>query len=376
MAEAKLTAADKKLLAQEAEKEEMEKRQAENRAVFFQLFQKMPQFSLLNEMLKKDSLFHAYFFSGPENSLKKEAAMLFAASILTRSRSLLNEAKADPSLRDTAAAIYRGDYGDFIFLDGSRKEAIKKEEIDSLQQRFSRTASGGFGRKVYVIHRFENTSIGAMNSLLKFLEEPSSEVYAILTADNAERVLETIRSRCICIPFQPLSARVISEFIEKAGVDEEDAPLLSCIVKDLSAIPDTAASASFQAAKHMFQQYAEGGRERRLLYVDYESRYRAKAGSDTSEGVKQKDARDQNVDTLDYFFSFLLKFFMDALSYDGGTTSWYHRAVSAEKVQNTRRQLTEKVKIAGESRDRVNRNNDLSLLLAQALFRLEECTND
>ena len=36
----------------------------------------------------------------------------------------------------------------------------------------------------------------AMNSLLKFLEEPVEEVYAILTTKNINKVLPTIQSRC------------------------------------------------------------------------------------------------------------------------------------------------------------------------------------
>ncbi len=125
----------------------------------------------------------------------------------------------------------------------------------------------------------------------------------------------------------------------------------------------------------MFRQYLDE-EEGPLLYVDYESRYRARAGSDNGEGVKNKEAKDQNVDMLDWVFGFLMMFYHDALKNDGGGSSWYHKSViRAAKAENTRI-LTEKLKIASESRDRVNRNNDLSLLLAQALFRLEECTNE
>ena len=375
MAERKLTAADKKLLAEEKERQAAEEKQKEDRALFYSLFRKMPQFALLDETLKSGNLFHAYFFYGPEGSLKKEAALLFAASILTGSAGVLNEETADEETARLAASIFHGDCSDFIFLDGSRKEAIKKEEVDRIQMRFSHTASTAAGRKVYVIHHFENSSLGAQNSLLKFLEEPAGDVCAIVTADNAWRVLETIRSRCICAAFQPLSRELLEESARKAGLDEEDIPLAAGIAKDPGSLGELAASAAFQGAKRMFRQYLDE-EEGPLLYVDYENRYRAKAGSDTGEGVKNREAKDQNVDMLDWFFGFLMMFYHDALKNDGGGSSWYHKSViRAAKAENTRI-LTEKLKIASESRDRVNRNNDLSLLLAQALFRLEECTNE
>ena len=371
MAEKKLTAADKKLIAEEKERLEAEEKNRAGRAAFFSLFQKTPQFQMLDETLKSGKVFHAWFFHGPEGSLKKDAALLFAVSILTASHGLFNEETADEASRELAASVYRGDCSDFIYLDGNRKEAIKKEEIDRLQMRFSHTASTALGRKVYVLNHFENSSAGAMNSLLKFLEEPASEVYAIVTADNAWRILETIRSRCISVAFQPLSRELLEAAAREEGLDEEDIPLAAGIAKEPGCLADLAASAAFQGAKRMFRQYLDE-KEAPLLYVDYENRYRAKAGSDTSEGVKSRDLKDQNMDMLDWFFGFLMMFYHDALENDAGGASWYHSAVTRAAKRESPQVLMKKLKIAAETRDRINRNNDLSLLFAQALLGLEE----
>ena len=373
MAEKKLNAADKKLLAEEKERQEKEEKEKADREALYALFRNTPQFEILNAALKSGNLFHAYFFYGPEGSLKKEAALLFAASILASGDEIIHAGTEDKAKRELAESILRGECSDFIFLDGSRKEAIKKEEIDRIQMRFSHTASTPYGRKAYVIHRFENASIGAMNSLLKFLEEPAGDVYAILTADNAWRILETIRSRCISISFHPLSRSLLEQSAREAGVDEEDVPLIAGIAKDPAKLSELAASADFQGAKRMFRQYLDE-EEGPLLYVDYENRYKAKAGSDTSEGVRNKDAKDQNIDMLDWFFGFLMMFYHDALENDDRCSSWYHKSVTRAAKSESTRTLTEKMKIASIARDRVNRNNDLSLLLAQTLLELEECT--
>mgnify|MGYP002233092403 CR=1 FL=1 len=46
------------------------------------------------------------------------------------------------------------------------------------------------------MENIENSTVEAMNSLLKVLEEPIAGVYAIFTCQNLNRVLPTIQSRC------------------------------------------------------------------------------------------------------------------------------------------------------------------------------------
>ena len=373
----KLTAKDKEAISQQKEREEADLDQLRQREAFYTLFQSSPVFDQLDTALKNQKVFHAYLFHGPKGSLKEEAASLFAASIMTASDGLLRESEADPETRALAAQVYHGDHSDFIWLNGNRKEAIKKEEVDDIQRRFSRTASTAAGRKVYVISHAENSSLGAMNGLLKFLEEPADNVYAILTADNLERILPTIRSRCITIPFQPLSRDVLKEFCLKQGLDEEDVYFISSLAVSVSEIADVAAGRSYQTAKKMLKQYLNVEERRSLLFVDYEYRYRSKADKDAGEGIRYKDARDENLDTLNMFFSLLILAFHDALRNDGAGPAWYHKAVNElRRDADFIRVLSERMKIAAEARDRVNRNNDLSLVFAEAIVRLEEVSND
>ena len=50
--------------------------------------------------------------------------------------------------------------------------------------------------KVYIIEEVEKMNQHASNSLLKFLEEPAQNIYAILITSNLNKVLPTIKSRC------------------------------------------------------------------------------------------------------------------------------------------------------------------------------------
>ena len=143
-------------------------------------------YTALKNALEHDRVSNAYLFSGPAGTHKYDAALLLAMSLLCESgRGLACEQCG------TCQRVQRGEHADMIVLDGSAG-SISKEQIDDLQMRFSRTAAeSGTGRAVYIIRNAENASISAMNSLLKFLEEPGSHITAILTTDNISRLLPT-----------------------------------------------------------------------------------------------------------------------------------------------------------------------------------------
>ena len=72
---------------------------------------------------------------------------------------------------------------------------IKKSQLDELQELFSKKSIIG-DKKVYIINNAEKLNASSSNSLLKFLEEPEDGIIAILIAENTNKVLSTIRSRC------------------------------------------------------------------------------------------------------------------------------------------------------------------------------------
>ena len=69
-----------------------------------------------------------------------------------------------------------------------------------------------------------------MNSLLKFLEEPGSDMTAILIVEQLDRVLPTIVSRCQLIPFKALSAKQCYDAVSE-DLEELDAYLLSMMIR-------------------------------------------------------------------------------------------------------------------------------------------------
>ena len=58
-------------------------------------------------------------------------------------------------------------------------------------------------RKVYIIEKAETMNDSAQNALLKILEEPPQNVIFILITVSAEKLLTTVRSRCITLSLLP-----------------------------------------------------------------------------------------------------------------------------------------------------------------------------
>lgn len=114
-----------------------------------------------------------------------------------------------------------------IILIEPENDVIKKEKILGIHESVSIT-SQTHDKKVYIINQCEKMNEFAANSLLKLLEEPEKNIYAILISTNVLNVLKTIYSRCQILSFynQDVSKRVLNEL-----TDEEYSEIISFINK-------------------------------------------------------------------------------------------------------------------------------------------------
>ncbi len=90
--------------------------------------------------------------------------------------------------------INNGSYIDFIYLSND-DEIIIKDDINKIQTAFNNVSTESSGIKLYVIKNIETANKHVVNSLLKFLEEPPTNTFALFFTRNVYSVLPTIRSR-------------------------------------------------------------------------------------------------------------------------------------------------------------------------------------
>lgn len=87
------------------------------------------------------------------------------------------------------------DYLDLYYFDCS-KSIFKKQDAINLQEFCSFNSIDENNKKFYYIVNFELSTKEAFNCLLKFIEEPLSNVYGVLTTSSINNIPYTIRSRC------------------------------------------------------------------------------------------------------------------------------------------------------------------------------------
>lgn len=173
-------------------------------------------YRIIERSLQAHKPSHAYMLVGEHT----ERAALFLAQSLICSHDSLACEECEDCLR-----IADGSFPDLITYDGLEK-SIKKDDIEHIQDEFNKSSLEGKG-KIYILKNVDKSSDSAMNSLLKFLEEPVEGVYAILTTRNATKVLPTILSRCQVIQLLPESKESIRMHLMDEGFEEEDARILS-----------------------------------------------------------------------------------------------------------------------------------------------------
>lgn len=185
--------------------------------------------------LTKATIAHAYLFGGPAGVGKKTFARRLAQSLLCEAQheSVLGYDGTCASCRLFAAG---GDtrHPDFLEHVGALKigdadAAVGFHEGEGLSARdivrlLSLESYSG-GMRVLLLGDLEFATHHAANALLKFLEEPPSDVVLILTTPSPGRLLSTIRSRVVDVRFSPLSNAQVREALARAGYSADDAEL-------------------------------------------------------------------------------------------------------------------------------------------------------
>ncbi|WP_031406357.1 DNA polymerase III subunit delta' [Geobacillus vulcani] len=165
---------------------------------------------MLQSALEKGRISHAYLFEGQRGTGKKAASLLLAKRLFC-----LSPIGVSPCLEcRNCRRIDSGNHPD-VRVIGPDGGSIKKEQIEWLQQEFSKTAVES-DKKMYIVEYADQMTTSAANSLLKFLEEPHPGTVAVLLTEQYHRLLETIVSRCQVLSFRPLSpVELAQELVEE-----------------------------------------------------------------------------------------------------------------------------------------------------------------
>ena len=172
-----------------------------------------------------------------------------------------------------AEAVLRGQDTESIVVRGEGASGqIKVEAIRDARQNIQKSAlsSDAEGRvlfiyiakyRVYIIDEAHMLSVGAVNALLKIMEEPPEGVMFLLTASSAAAVLPTIRSRCAAYTMAPVPTEECAAALRTAQpeLNEQNAQDLAFLYEGhiglcLKALTDPAAKVARAAARELCRQ--------------------------------------------------------------------------------------------------------------------------
>ena len=161
---------------------------------------------MMNE-IKNKQLSHAYLIDENNSSVAFDLVIAFVIEIL--SDGMNNEEKMILAKR-----IHDNNYPEFKIIEPDGM-LIKKKQILDLQQEFSLEPVEG-NKRIYIIRDADKMRSETANSMLKFLEEPSSNIIAILMTNNYSSILPTIISRCQIIKLGNDNKSVKDEYLDLA----------------------------------------------------------------------------------------------------------------------------------------------------------------
>ena len=169
-----------------------------------------------NEQIKKElerailenKVSHSYMFVGIEGIGKQIIAKEFARIVLCT-----NEQEKGCHQCKSCIEFMSHNHPDFLYLEPDGN-SIKIEQIRYLQRKIQEKPIIS-NKKVYIINDADKMTTEAQNCLLKTLEEPPEYGTIILIGSNENAFLNTIKSRCMKIAFQPIENEDIKQYMEK-----------------------------------------------------------------------------------------------------------------------------------------------------------------
>ena len=172
--------------------------------------------------LRRGRASHFYLISGPAGSGKHTLARLLAAALQCR------DPQMPCGMCSDCRKVLSSNHPDLITVeDPEHKKVAVKIVRDVRDDMFIRPNEGQ--KKIYLFPQELGTE--GQNALLKILEEPPSYGVYILLTDNAEKILPTVRSRCVELKLLPLEEGTLRRELSKRFPDKSGEDISAAIAR-------------------------------------------------------------------------------------------------------------------------------------------------
>lgn len=171
--------------------------------------------AVLYQTLASNRLASSYLFEGSDPESLRDAAEVFSACILAESP------PGPPQGRAYELARVRR-HPDLHRLERDKATVISVAALSAvLEQAHAKPFEGA--HQVFVVDPADAMEPAGVARYLKTLEEPPSGTVFILLTTHADRLPETVLSRCARLRFTPLRTAQVARRLEQSGIEPPDA---------------------------------------------------------------------------------------------------------------------------------------------------------
>ena len=173
---------------------------------------------------EKGKMSHFYLISGPEGSGRHTLSDLIAAAMLCR------EPNAPCGVCRSCRKVFSHSHPDYITIDDPEKKIIPVKLIREARADIFIQPNEG-DKKIYLFPRGQDLNIEGQNALLKVLEEPPAYGVFLLLADNPDKLLPTVRSRCVELKLRALPEGLLRRTLQTEFPEADEQAISAAILR-------------------------------------------------------------------------------------------------------------------------------------------------
>lgn len=168
---------------------------------------------VLTNSIKNNKYHHAYIFAGKFGAGKTSSARIFAASVNNP-----KGASLEPDLEsDIIKKIFLGKHPDIIEIDAAANGSV--DGIRDLKQSIQYNPIE-CRKKFVILDECHRLSSAAAEAALKMIEEPPPNVIFVLCTTDADKLKDTIHSRCLPLRFNKIAWNLIFQHLKNVAQQE------------------------------------------------------------------------------------------------------------------------------------------------------------
>lgn len=311
----------------------------------------------IQSIVAKNRIGHAYIIEGAKGTGKTKVMQFFVQLILCENPT--NNVPCETCR--SCKRLKSNNHLNFMQLEPDG-QFIKRGQIDELIHEMSKTSMES-GRKVYVIHHADQLNVSAANTLLKFLEEPQSEITAILLTDRMHALIPTIRSRCQQLSLATMPQSVLKQKLLDEGITDSMASTVCRMTNQVEEAIFLAKDEQFGLARKSVLKLVEAGGKsvQDALMCIHE---------DFGPLLKEKEQAEQVLDLLLFAYRDIVAIKASPIAvctFPDMTHYWKQIA-----LHSTYEQLSKQLEMILHAKQNLHKNMNRTLMMEQLMLNLQE----